>query len=411
MEKQIGRQTFTELFAHVRWFGDQIFDQFITYDCRRAAASLTFTTLFSIVPVMAVGYLILTLVPGSEKLADTVSDFVFRHFVPESSSELQAQLAEFSNRAIDLQGPSLIILIITSFALLVTIESAFNGIWQVTVPRKGLSRFLTYWGVLTVGPPLVIASLIATGYVWTLPFVAEIDQEFALQELIASWLPEIATTASFTVIFYAIPNTYVPFKHALIGGVVTTLAFSLAKWGFSEAVVRMDTAVIYGTFAAVPFFLMWLYLTWVLVLVGAIFVRTLSLSPEVEEATPEPMIIKCARVLKLLHDAHLEGTKLTDAEIGMQVRLTRDEHDKLISVLREEGLLQTTEDEKWVLGRNLKTVTLWSIHSRLPEVLRVESFDDIDDLRAVVERFRGFAAYGSEHLDVSFDEVFDEVAA
>ena len=283
------------------------------------------------------------------------------------------QLAEFSSRASDLQGPSFVILIVTSFILLITIEGAFNGIWQVAQPRKGLSRFLTYWGVLTVGPPLVIASLLATGYVWGLPFVAEIDQEFALRDLLVAWLPELAAVATFTVLFYAIPNTFVPFKHALAGGVVTAIAFGAAKWGFSTAVARMDTAVIYGTFAAVPFFLMWLYLTWVLVLAGAIFVRTLSLSREVQEPTPEPLIIKCARVIRILHEAHLEGRKVTDGEINTAVQLTRDEHDQLIGVLREEGLLQTTEDERWMLGRNLKTVTLWSLHAKLPEVLRAKA--------------------------------------
>ena len=104
------------------------------------------------------------------------------------------------------------------------------------------------------------------------------------------WLPLVATIATFTALFYAVPNTVVPFKHAFAGGVLTAIFFEIGKLGFRFMVTQVDVTTVYGTFAAVPFFLMWLYTVWVLILVGGIFVRTLSLSQDVVKATPEPLV-------------------------------------------------------------------------------------------------------------------------
>ncbi|MCP5184536.1 MAG: YihY/virulence factor BrkB family protein [Pseudomonadales bacterium] len=112
--------------------------------------------------------------------------------------------------------------------------------------------------------------------------------------------------AAFTVLYYAVPNYDVPFRHALLGGVLTMLVFQVLLWAFGEVAPSLSFNVIYGAFAAIPAFLSWIYLVWVLVLCGVVFVRTLSLRRD-REPTPEPLVVKAARILRLLQQRHVQG--------------------------------------------------------------------------------------------------------
>ena len=170
-------------------------------------------------------------------------------------------------------------------------------------------------------------------------------------------------------------------------------------------VTQIDVTTVYGTFAAVPFFLMWLYTVWILILVGGIFVRTLSLPRDVVKATPEPLVIKCVRVLKLLRDAHVDGSSVTEGVITRSVPMTREERARIIAVLRQERLLQTTDEGRWVLARSLTEVTLMSLHSFLSGTMLLEDLNGIDGFESITDRLRACAVYGHEQLDVSLDEV------
>jgi len=359
--------------------------------------------LFSIVPIMAVGYRTLAFLPEYDQVGNIVSNFIFRNFVPESSAIVQSQLADFSSRALQLAGPSSVILFVTSFLLLVTIEKSFNDIWQIHERRKGWSRLVNYWAVLTIGPPLLVASIVGSTYLLTFPLITE--NALLISQVLLAWLPFIAAIATFTVLFYAVPNTVVPFKHAVVGGVMTAILFEIGKFGFRFMVTQVDIASVYGTFAAVPFFLMWLYMVWLLILAGGVFVRTLSLSQDVAEATPEPLVIKGLRVLKILREAHVDGARVTEASINRAVPMTREEHERIVAVLRQERLLQTTGEDRWVLARSLRDVTLWSLYSHLPGSMMLEDFDGIEGLESIKERFRAYAAFGHEQLDVSIEEI------
>ena len=392
-----------DLVGYCRWFGNQVYEQFTGYDCFKSASALTYTTLFSIVPIMAVGYRTLAFLPEYDQVGDIVSNFIFRNFVPESSAIVQSQLADFSSRALQLAGPSSVILFVTSFLLLVTIEKSFNDIWQIHERRKGWSRLVNYWAVLTVGPPLLVASIVGSTYLLTFPLVAE--NAPLISQVMLAWLPIIAAIATFTVLFYAVPNTVVPFKHALVGGVMTAILFEIGKLGFRFMVTQVDIASVYGTFAAVPFFLMWLYVVWLLILAGGVFVRTLSLSQDVAEATPEPVVIKALRVLKILRDAHADGAQVTETSINRAVPMTREEHEQIVAVLRQQRLLQTTGEDRWVLARSLRDVSLWSLHSHLPSAIMLEDFEGVGGLESITERFLACASFGREQLDVSIEEV------
>ena len=198
---------------------------------------------------------------------------------------------------------------------LVSVEKAFNEIWQVTVSRRGLQRFLSYWGVLTCGPPLVVGGLLVSSYVISLPLISDADT-VGLRATLLGYLPPLLSCVAFTVLFAAVPNCRVRFKHALVGGVLTMLFFEAAKRLFTGIVANANMQLIYGTFAAVPLFLTWLYLVWVLVLSGAIVVRTLGLERDDVQSDGAPPVVQCVRMLAFLHSAHLHGRSVTRSDLN-----------------------------------------------------------------------------------------------
>lgn len=393
-----------DLWHQVRWYASQMWHQFFERDCLNAAAALTYTTLFAVVPMMAVTYTFFSLIPEYAQMGEQVQSFVFQNFVPGSSDVIQEKLEEFADRARNLTSIGFVMLFATTFMMLVTIEKTFNSIWHVAEPRRGLQRFLLYWGVLSLGPASLVVGLLTTVYLVSLPLVSEMDT-FGVVQLLLGYLPLLLTLAGFTVLYCAVPNCYVPIKHGLAGGLVATIIFQSAFGLFAETSRSFTYDAIYGAFAAIPIFLLWLYLVWVIVLCGAIFVRSLAL-PREDQESAEPLLIKTARVLQLFHQAHLAGEVVTDKQINNLVTLNRVEHERMFDVLKTYKLLNQTEDEHWVLGRSLKSITLWDLYQHLPDGLELERLKRIQDMPRVVDPLLAITQFGSNEMSVSLDSVF-----
>jgi membrane protein len=388
----------------VRWYAGEMWHQFWDHNCINAAGALTYTTLFAVVPLMTVTYTFFSLIPEYRGVEQQVQNFVFQNFVPGSSNAVQEKLAEFADRAQNLTFVGFLLLFVTAFMMLVTIEKSFNTIWHVAEPRRGLQRFLLYWGVLSLGPAFVVIGMWSSIYLLSLPLVSEMDT-FGIREVFLGYLPVFLSVAGFTVLYCAVPNCHVPFKHALAGGLVSMIVFQTAFNVFAISSRAFMYEPVYGTFAALPAFLVWLYLVWMMILMGAVFVRCLAI-PRDDEQDPEPLLIKATRVLRLLHDAHQEGQTISDKQIGRAVNLNRFEHAKVFTVFKEFNLLSQTEDEHWILGRNLKAITLWDLYQRLPDGLDLVRLKRIEDLPRVVEPLISITQFGSNEMSVSLDSVF-----
>ena len=387
-----------------RWYLERLARQFLDHDCPTRAAALTYTTLFAVVPMMTVTYTMLSILPAYDGVAQRIEVFIFQNLVPTSSTVVQDYLREFSERARGLSIIGSAFLFVTTFMLLVTIEGTFNTIWQVAEPRRGLQRILVYWGVMSLGPPMILGGMLISVYLTSLPLVTDLDV-FGLGTLLLGYLPLMLTWFGFTVLFFAMPNTRVRLSHALLGGLLTMAALEAAKYLFNLVVANSSFASIYGAFAAVPFFLFWMYMVWVLILSGAIFVRTLSLKPELDLEPTEPLLVKCARILQILYAAHLDGRGVTDAEIEAQVKLKSGEKERALRVLLELRVLRH-DDEDWILGRSLKTLTLWDLYQKVPEGLDLESLNRVQEMDHVTAPLRSLIQFGSNQMAVSLDTVF-----
>ncbi|MEH6344691.1 MAG: YihY family inner membrane protein [Bermanella sp.] len=237
---------------------------------RKAAAQLTFVTLFAIVPIMTSGYVISTWFPWSVKFSDQFQDFVFSHFVPSSGELIQGYLQSFSAQAKQLTWAGLVILLFSAISLMLTIESAFNRIWKVKSARVG-RRFFLYWLVLIVGPVLLAFGFLVSSYLLSSNlWIEKVGSVFQAQTFVVRALPMLVSWLALALMYYFLPSCKVRFTHALVGAFIAATALEGGKLLFVYLVSLMPSyEIVYGAFAAVPLFLLWLYIAWCVVLLGA----------------------------------------------------------------------------------------------------------------------------------------------
>ncbi|MFN3238955.1 MAG: YihY family inner membrane protein, partial [Pseudomonadales bacterium] len=248
-------------------------DSYVKDKCQTTAAALTYQTLFAIVPSLGIGYMALEFFPVFAGLDEQFESFIFSNIVPENAAVVQEYLISYSEQARSLGGVSIVFVVVTAFLMLFTIERTFNQIWQVQEPRHGAQRFLMYWAVMSLAVPFVGMSIVTTSYIQTLPFISEVSESTRGLHLFQI----ILGSGFLTLVYLVVPNCYVRFQHALIGAVLTSIVFEVSKTLFTEIMAKSDFEAIYGTFAAVPLFLIWLYVTWTIVLAGAEFVKSLGI--------------------------------------------------------------------------------------------------------------------------------------
>lgn len=233
--------------------------------CQMIAGALTMQTLFALVPGLTIAYLSLSTFEAYLALSRSMEDVIFSYVVPESVATVQQYLRQFSDQAQTLSIPSAVILGITAILMLNTIEKTFNEIWRIKAPRTGLRRLAVYTALLTLGPLLLVLGLSMTIYVFSLPYLSNLaGSQWGL------WiLPFVTSAAMYTLAYWMIPNVPVNWRHALLGGVGVAVIFEIARFGFALVMTYSDMAVVYGAFAVLPGLLLWLYISWFIILAGA----------------------------------------------------------------------------------------------------------------------------------------------
>lgn len=235
------------------------------------ASSLTFTTIISLVPLLTVMLAVFSAFPMFATFQVALQKYFLQALVPENiASQVLRELNRFAAQAKGVGTVGLVLLFFTALALMLTIDRTLNGIWRVRKPRPIAQRVLVYWAAVTLGPLVLGASLSLTSYaisaskglVGVLPGGVSVVLEAFEFVLLA---------ASLAGLFHYVPNTHVRWRHALAGGACSTLGFELAKKLLGWYLATVPTySVMYGALATVPIFLVWMYLAWVIVLLGAV---------------------------------------------------------------------------------------------------------------------------------------------
>jgi membrane protein len=243
----------------------------------QVAGSLTFTTLLSIVPILAVSFALFVRFPAFKRLEDAIEQHLLKSLLPaEISRTVLRYLAQFAANASSLTWVGSLFVLITAVAMLLTVENALNQIWQVKKARPFLRRVGLYVLMLVLGPPVVGVSLWATSYV----LGASVGLIHALPrsaQIALDWSPVALGAVGLAAVFYFVPNTRVERWHAAVGGVIASLGLELGKRGFAAYLLKMPTyKAVYGTFATLPVFLLWLYFSWLVTLAAALITANLG---------------------------------------------------------------------------------------------------------------------------------------
>jgi len=336
------------------------------------AASLAFTSILALVPLLVVVFGALSLFPAFDGWQGAIQDFVFRNFVPAMGEQVQAYLVEFTAKAQQLQSVGIVFLIVTVLMMMSTIEQTFNMIWGVERRRPFALRFLVYWAVLTLGPMFVGAGIIGTSALVSMPlFRAGVDAAGFSTHLL-HWLPLLASCAAFVLCYKLIPFCPVRFRHAAIGGVAAAVLFEAAKHLFALYVTRFPTQqAVYGAFATVPIFLVWVYLSWTIVLLGAQLTHSLAVAPGPRALPRDDWRagdLYCAwRILHQLFRAQRRGATLGDDALrAAEPLLDHAQMNDVLGKLDAARWVARDARDEWLLLRDLDDVTLAELARLLP---------------------------------------------
>jgi membrane protein len=342
--------------------------RFFADDCATLAASLTYTTLLALVPLLTIALTLVTAFPVFEQFTQGVDEFFAQNVLPPAVAETVTHyIQQFTESATKLTALGILFLAVTAIMLMMTIERAFDGIWRVTRPRRLGTRVLMYWAVLTLGPLLIGMSLTMTSYVVTvsLGFARQIPGAAALV-LVA--VPALLTAIAFTLVYLVVPNRPVRLVHAAIGGLAAAVMFEAMKRGLAIYIEKSPNyALVYGAFAAVPIFLVWVYLSWVVTLLGAVITALLPdfrLSGEAA-AGPGETFRAALEILGVLVAAQRAARTPDTRALLDAAHVRRETGYRVLDELARRGWIARAEGERWTLACDPDVVKVAEVYRGL----------------------------------------------
>lgn len=290
------------------------------------AGSLTFTTLIALVPLLTVMLAVFTAFPMFANFQDSLQKYFLQSLVPDGIAKpVLGALTQFSSKAHRLGTAGLVFLVVSALALMLTIDRTLNGIWRVRKSRPLAQRVLVYWAAATLGPLVLGVSLSLTSYAVSASkgFVGDIAGG---TRLLFDVVEFVLLAVTMSGLFHYVPNTHVRWRHAIAGGIFVSVGFELAKRALSWYVSSVGSfSTIYGAFAIVPIFLLWLYLSWVIVLLGAVvaaYAPSLQMRVVRLGDTPGLRFALALKVLAALQQARTAATRGLDmAHLATQLRI------------------------------------------------------------------------------------------
>ena len=375
--------------------------------CIQIAASLTFTTLLSLVPLLTIALTVFSAFPVFEDFSSQIKTYLINNLMPEMAGKIITQyMRQFTESAMRLTAVGVVLLAVTAMLMMLTIDHAFNAIWRVSRSRPLFKRLVIYWAVLTLAPLLIGASLSLTSWLVGLSMgYAKQIPIFGVGSL--KILPVLFTTLAFAMLFRLVPNSYVPRTHALIGAVAAAIVFESMNRVFGYYISHFPTyKLVYGAFASVPIFLMWIYFSWLAALLGAVIAASLShwRMPAVQNSSSAAQLLDALRVLQFLAAGLQQGRVSTFPEMSMPLRLGYDTLEEILEKLAEAGMVCSAEGNGWLLKRDLD-------HIRAADLLRLFVLDgdslpagrDDDPLRQWVSACAGQL---EQSADLTLQELF-----
>ena len=361
-----------------------VFQRFLRDNCKERAASLTFTALLALVPLLAISFAIFAAFPAFQNMKGELQSFVFQNFVPEIGSAVYEQIDEFTRKTGELTAIGVVFLAVTSVMLLSSVNGTFNAIWQVRERRPLAARLLVYWAVLTLTPILFGASLSLSSYLFAAAQASGVEEFTGPLSRLAAYLPLLLQVIGFSILYLVMPNHPVRRLDALFGGITAGLLFELLKKGFGLYIKNFPTyETLYGALSAFPILLIWMYLAWIVVLFGA---EMTAAMPEWRAGirSTQRRMVPAARllaaglaILHALHIASLRGGGLSNRRMVRAAPAAPEAVGVARNMLQKNRYITQDDKQEWILSRDLEATTLHDLRRDLELDL------DISDLRYI----------------------------
>ncbi len=353
----------TRSFSHFLW------QRFIDDKCFETAGALSYTTLVSLVPLIVASLAIFAAFPAFADARSTLVEFVFSNFVPAAGERVQEYLNGFADNASKLTGISVLVMFFSALSMMVSIEDRLNRIWRVQRQRGWVSRLLLYWAALTLGPVLIVGGLAVASYATALPILNEAAGTLGLRQRLVGTLPFLVTFLTLMLIYLVVPNRRVRWQDAAMGALLGAVLFEVARWGFARFIHHAHTyQQVYGAaLAAIPIFLLWIYLSWVIVILCASVAASVSAfdyEPPRNCLPEEAAFLGLLVVLGHFIEAHRDGKQLNPDQLRDRVpQLRYGAIASYFDDLERAGVIRRVEGGGWLLCRSLDSTDLRRVYA------------------------------------------------
>lgn len=394
-------------------FLGHVYARFDQDRCLQIASSLTFTTLLALVPLVTIMLTLMSAFPVFSGLGEHIHAFLLANMLPDKAGKVvSGYIEQFSGRAGRLTALGTAFLSVTAFMMMFTIERAFNSIWRVSRPRPLAQRILVYWAALTLGPVLIGASLSITSYLVGASLGLTRETPLA-GTAILGLVPFVLTWAAFTLLYYVVPNRAVKPLHALVGGLVAAFVFEIMKRSFALYIAKIPTyALVYGAFAVIPIFLLWIYFSWVVIVIGALIA---ALAPDFAvlrdagERAPGVGFGDALATLLVLARAQ-QGPEVLDLRgIARGASLTVDQAERLLQRMAERGWVARSSGDRYAMVCDKERLLVGDVYREF--VLDGKGPSGRSHGEALDKLMKQFAARADESLNLPLGRLLEGEAA
>lgn len=350
--------------------------------CREQAGSLTYTTLFAVVPMLTVFLVIISSIKALEPARQQLQLLIYSNFLPKTTIAFDKALNAFTDKSSNLTVIGVLFLFITTVMMLTSIETVFNRIWRVKETRGGILGFMRYWTIISLGPILLGSAFVISSTAASLNVLSNNFSGYELDGAFVFWCISFSLTIlGFFILNWTIPNRSVPIKAAFFAGTFSATLFEMLKHLFGFVMSNFTSyEIIYGAFAAVPIFLLWIFLSWNIVLLGVeISYALTAFNADTHKQRKRHAVIMLLDLLELFYQKQKVGQSVNESE-ALEV-LGREEIGRwpsYVQILEKQHLIMRTDDNNYVLVRNLSQIDFWSFYSALPYPLpRRKDIEDV----------------------------------
>ncbi|MEQ9106344.1 MAG: YihY family inner membrane protein [Limnobacter sp.] len=326
--------------AFTRLVGQRIIEQRLP----QVASSLTFTTVLSLVPLATVALAIFTAFPMFDRMQMSLQGYLIESFFPETLSEtILTYVTQFSDKAKGLTAIGIVFLVITALTTMFTVDRVFNQIWNVKRQRSIMNKVVLYWAVLSLAPVLVGLSIsVSTALIGNT--MAGVNPVLGGMFPALNLIPLLLTVLAFAFIYRIVPNRAVHWKDALVGGLLAAVLFEISKRAFAAYITHFPSyTALYGALAAFPIFLLWIYVSWIIVLLGASTVAALPVARtgywNQSHRPGERWLQGLSVLVELEKSRQQEKPGMTMEELRVFARVPPDQLDEILNQLIDHGVI------------------------------------------------------------------------